>query len=137
MNHVANPAGARVHPRYGSLAGVLATASALLDSFLHLLTLEAKEAGIALAYIVGFGLAAAVLIITGWLALIACVVVALVANDLIGWPVALIVAAVLSFAGSGGLAFLIFQRSRSLLFTATRRQLGGGGPPATQHEQLG
>ena len=137
MNHVANPARERVNPRYGSLAGVLAAVSALLDSFLHLVTLEAKQAGINLAFMLGFGLAAAVLIITGWIALIACVVVALVANDLISWPVALIVAAVLSFAGSGGLAVLILQRSKGLLFTATRRQLGSSGLPATQHEQLG
>jgi hypothetical protein len=85
----------------------------------------------------GFGLAAAVLIITGWIALIACVVVALVINDVIGWPLALILAAILSFAGSGGLALLIVQRSKVLLFTATRRQLGSGDPPATQNDQLG
>jgi uncharacterized membrane protein YqjE len=137
MNHVANPARERVSPRYGSLAGVLAAVSALLDSFLHLVTLEAKQAGINLAFMLGFGLAAAILITTGWIALVACVVLALVANDLIGWPVALIVAAVLSFAGSAGLALLILQRSKSLLFTATRRQLGSGGLAARQHEQLG
>jgi uncharacterized membrane protein YqjE len=137
MNHVVSPPRERVSPRYGSLAGVLAAVSALLDSFLHLATLEAKQAGINLAFMLGFGLAAAVLVITGWIALIACVVVALVANDLIGWPLALILAAILSFAGSAGLAVLILQRSKGLLFPATRRQLAGGDAPTTPHEQDG
>jgi hypothetical protein len=78
----------------------------------------------------GLALAAAVLAITGWLALLACVVLALVQNDIVGWGWALSIAALLSFAGAGGLVFLVIQRSRDPLFPVTRRQLrrirGGG-----------
>ena len=51
----------------------------------------------------GLALAAAVLAITGWLAMLACVVLALVQNDIVGWGWALAIAALLSFAGAGGL----------------------------------
>ncbi len=79
-------------------------------------------------------LAAAMLAVTGWLAMIACVVLALVQNDIIGWGWALSIAALLSFAGAGGLVMMVIQRSRGLLFLGTRRQLRqirGGGD---QHE---
>jgi hypothetical protein len=75
-----------------------------------------------------------VLLITGWLGLIAFVVVALVAGDIVGWLVALLVAALLSLAGAGGLALLVVRRSKDLLFTATRRQLRRDGGSEAQHE---
>lgn len=95
-----------------------------LDSFLHLAVLEGKKAGIGLALMLGFGVGAAVLLITSWLALIACVVAALVENKILGWTWSLLIAALLSFAGAGGLVFLAIKRSKALLFCATRRQLG-------------
>jgi uncharacterized membrane protein YqjE len=105
-----------------------------LESFLHLAVLEGKKAGIGLALMLGFGVGAAVLLITGWLALIACVVVALVENDILGWVSSLLIAALLSFAGAGGLVFLAIKRSKDLLFYATRRQLGLKSAPASNHE---
>ena len=120
--------------RTGSIASLLASVCALGERFLTLITLEGKQAGLSLAWMVGLALAAAVLAITGWLALLACVVLALVQNDIVGWGWALSIAALLSFAGAGGLVFMVIQRSRYLLFPATRRQLrrirGGGN----QHE---
>ena len=65
---------------------------------------------------------------TGWLAIVACIVVALVEYDVLGWATALIVAALLSFGGAGALGFLIIRTSKNLLFTATRRQLLDGDP---------
>ena len=105
-----------------------------LESFLHLAVLEGKKAGIGLALMLGFGVGAAVLLITGWLALIACVVVALVENDILCWVSSLLIAALLSFAGAGGLVFLAIKRSKDLLFYATRRQLGLKSAPASNHE---
>ncbi|MES2562831.1 MAG: hypothetical protein V4637_08905, partial [Pseudomonadota bacterium] len=67
--------------------------------------------------------AAGVLLITGWLALIACAVAALVLNGIVGWVAALVIAAVLSFAGSGMFAYLVLGRAHHLLFRSTRRQL--------------
>jgi hypothetical protein len=102
----------------------------LADSFVHLLVVEAKQAGISLAFMLAFAVAAAVLLITGWLALIACVVLALVLNGILGWITTLIIAAILSFAGAGVLAFLVIGRAKDLLFRATRRQLSSNAPAA-------
>jgi uncharacterized membrane protein YqjE len=105
-----------------------------LDNFLHLVVLEGKKAGIGLALMLGFGVGAAVLLITGWLALIACAVAALAENDILGWAWSLLIAALLSFAGAGGLVFLAIKRSKDLLFCATRRQLGLKSAPTPSHE---
>jgi hypothetical protein len=114
----------------GSISSLIASVRALGERFLTLAALEGKKAGVTLAWMVGLALAAAVLAITGWLALLACVVLALVQNDIVGWGWALSIAALLSFAGAGGLVFMLIQHSRHLLFPATRRQLkrirGGG-----------
>ena len=114
----------------GSISSLIASVRTLGERFLTLVTLECKQAGLSLAWMLGLALAAAVLAITGWLAMLACVVLALVQNDIIGWGWALSIAALLSFAGAGGLVFMVIQRSRYLLFPATRRQLrripGGG-----------
>jgi hypothetical protein len=118
----------------GSISSLIASVRALGERFLTLVTLEGKRAGLSLAWMLGLALAAAVLAITGWLAVLACVVLALVQNDIVGWGWALSIAALLSFAGAGGLVFMVIQRSRYLLFPETRRQLrrirGGGN----QHE---
>jgi hypothetical protein len=117
-----------------SIASLLASVRVLGERFLTLVTLEGRQAGLSLAWMTGLALAAAVLVITGWLGLLACVVLALVQNDIVGWGWALSIAALLSFAGAGGLVFMVIQQSRHLLFPATRRQLrkirGGGN----QHE---
>jgi len=105
-----------------------------LDSFLDLVVLEGKKAGIGLALMLGFGVGAVVLLITGWLALVACAVAALVENDILGWAWSLLIAALLSFAGAGGLVFLAIRRSKDLLFCATRRQLGLKSTPTPSHE---
>ena len=118
----------------GSMSSLIASLRALGERFFTLVALEGKQAGLSLAWMLGLALAAAWLAITGWLALLACIVLALVQNDIVGWGWALSIAALLSFAGAGGLVFMVIQRSRYLLFPATRRQLrripGGGN----QHE---
>lgn len=105
-----------------------------LDNFLHLVVLEGKKAGIGLALMLGFGVGAAVLLLTGWLALLGGAVVALSENDILGWVWSLLIAALLSFAGAGGLVFLAIKRSKDLLFCATRRQLGLKSAPTPSHE---
>jgi len=105
-----------------------------LDNFLQLVVLEGKKAGIALALMLGFGAGAAILLMTGWLALVGFAVAALVENDILGWAWSLLIAALLNFAGAGGLVFLAIKRSKDLLFYATRRQLGLKSAPAPRHE---
>lgn len=101
----------------GSVSSLIASVRALGERFLTLVTLEGKQARLSLAWMLGLALAAAVLAITGWLALLACVVLALVQNDIVGWGWALAIAALLSFAGAGGPVFMmtwgINKRKRS------------------------
>ena len=118
----------------GSISSLIASVRALGERFLTLVTLEGQQAGLSLAWMLGLALAAAVLAITGWLAMLACVVLALVQNDIVGWEWALSIAALLSFAGAGGLVFMVIQRSRYLLFPVTRRQLRRIRGGENQHE---
>ena len=120
------PRGARGEPV--TFSSWVTSVRKLAESFLHLLVAEAKRAGISLAFMLGFGLAAAILLVTGWLALIACVVLALVLNGILGWVSTLIIAAVLSFLGAGLCACLTLSRAKDLLFRATRRQLSTNAP---------
>lgn len=105
-----------------------------LDSFLDLVVLEGKKAGIGLALMLGFGVGATVLLIAGWLALVGCAIAALVENDILGWIWSLLLVALLNFAGAGGLVFLAIKRSQDILFSATRRQLGLKSVSTTSHE---
>jgi hypothetical protein len=105
-----------------------------LDNFLHLAVLEGKRAGIGLAVMLGFSVGATILLVSGWLALVGSAVVAVVEADILGWAWSLLIAALLSFAGAGGLVFLAIRRSKDLLFNATRRQLGLKSAPAPSHE---
>jgi uncharacterized membrane protein YqjE len=120
-----------------SFASLQSSLSAFVDSLLRLLALEAKQAAISLAYMLAFGVVAAVLAITGWLALVACVVIALVEHNIAGWAVSLIIAALLSFGGGGVLAWLLIRRSKDVLFEASRRQLFGERPPTTREGENG
>jgi hypothetical protein len=95
-----------------------------LASLLHLVALEGKEASIALVMVIGFGFSATVLLITGWLALVGCLIAALVESGIRGWRWALLLVALLHFAGAAVLMFVAIQRSRQIRFSATRHQLG-------------
>ena len=105
-----------------------------LESFLDLVVLEGRKAGIGLALMVGFGVGATVLSLTAWLALVGCVAAALVENDILGWIWSLLLVALLNFAGAGGLVFLTIKRSQDPLFSATRRQLGLKSVSRPSHE---
>jgi uncharacterized membrane protein YqjE len=118
----------------GSISSLIASVRELGERFLTLVTLEGRQAGLSLAWMLALALAAAMLAITGWLALIACVVLALVQNGIVDWGWALSIAALLSFAGAGGVVFMVIQQSRYLLFPATRRQLRRIRGGEDQHE---
>jgi len=107
----------------GSTSSLLASVRALGERLLALAALEGRQAALSLALIAGLALAAAVLVITGWLALVACAVLALVRNDVVGWGWGLAIAALLSLAGAAVLVLVMIRRSRDLTFAATRRQL--------------
>lgn len=109
----------------GTAGSFFTSLRTLVAEFMHLVLLEAKQAGISIALMLGFGFAAGILIITGWLAVVGAIVAALAHFEIIGWTWGLLIAALLSFAGSAALGFLIYQHAGNLLFPATRRQLAG------------
>lgn len=110
-------------PPAGSISSLTASVRVLGERLLALAELEGRRAGVSLALMLGLALAAAVLVITGWIAIVATVVLALVLNGIVGWGWALAIAALLSFAGAGGLVVVVIRRSHDLTFPATRRQL--------------
>lgn len=128
-----------------SVSSLLASVHTLARRFLTLTTVEGQQAGLRLLSMLGLALLAAGLAITGWLGLLAGIVVALVQNDIVSWWLALGIAALLSFAGAGGLALMTLRRGAKPFFAATRRQLGPcgkleievneGSPPLAPYEQ--
>lgn len=108
----------------GSIASLIDSLIALGERLYGLFLLEAREAGPNLAWTLALALCAAVLAITGWLALVACSLLALVHNNIVGWGWAFFIAALLSIAGAGVLIHMLIGRSRQLLFPATSRQVG-------------
>jgi uncharacterized membrane protein YqjE len=109
--------------------------TAFASSFLKLAVLEAKQAAVSVAFMLGFALAAAVLVITGWLALIAWVVALLVQAEILGWAAGFFIAAILSLGGAAALAVLVVVRGKTLNFEATRRQLAGEPTKEGEYER--
>jgi len=107
-----------------ALSGTLASGRAAVASFFDLLALEAHRAGIALLWIVALGAAAALLGVSAWLGLMAALAIWAVA---LGCPLQYAVAAiaVLNLVGCLVLIRYCISLSRSLLFSASRRQLAG------------
>jgi hypothetical protein len=105
-----------------------------LHSLLDLIVLEGRMAGTGLALILGLVVGATLLLVTAWLALVGCVVVALVENTVLGFTWSLLLVALLNFAGAGGLLFLASQRSQHGLFSVTRRQLSLKSVATPDHE---
>lgn len=128
-----------------SVSSLLASLHILARRFLDLATLEGRQASLRLLSMLGLALLAAGLAITGWLGLLAGIVLTLVQNNIVSSGVALGIAALLSFVGAGGLALVIMRRSAKPLFAATRRQLGShrnletegddGSPPLVPYER--
>ena len=106
---------------------VAAAAHETFSSFLHLVTLEAQRAGVALVWMVVSAIAAALLVATGWVGLMAAVAMGAM---LIGVPpiTAVVAVALFNLAAAGGLVYLCIGMSRALLFPATQRQLAGKSP---------
>ncbi len=105
--------------------GVLAAFGAVIRDGLTLAALEARRAGVGLAVMVALGVAAGLLLVTVWLLLAAAAALEL-GRAGVSAPLALLAVAALNLAGAGLLAFVVVRLSRRLLFSATRRQLGGG-----------
>jgi hypothetical protein len=125
----AAPAGAHAEthkPTTGVLdefSSALSSAHGAFSNFLELLTLEARRAGLALTWMIAFGVVAAICIVTAWLGLMFALAMAAMS---MGVPAPAAVLAVAVINGAAGIAFVYvcIGMSQSLLFSATRRQVG-------------
>ena len=109
---------------FKELSSALAAARATVSNFLDLIALEARGAGLALMWMVVWGLVSALCIIVAWLGLMTAL--GLWAVSLGFSPMAtVIVIAVVNLAAAAGLIMLCIRMSRALLFPAVRRQVSG------------
>ena len=118
---------------FKELSSAFAAARAALSNFLDLIALEARGAGLALMWMVVWGLVAALCIITAWLGLMTAL--GLWAVSLGFSPIATVIGiAVVNLAAGGGLIMLCIRMSHALLFPAVRRQVSG--PSSVQQPPL-
>jgi len=94
---------------------------------LDLMALEARRAGLALMWMVAWGLVAAICIVAAWLGLVAALAMWAVSLGLP--PIAAVLAvAVINVTAGAVLIYVCLGISRDLLFSATRRQVAGTSP---------
>ena len=106
----------------GEVSAVIGSARRVVAGMLDLVVLEGRRAGIALALMIGLGLAAAILAITAWMGVMAAVALGLMAAGMS--PIlSILIVVVLNLAGAGGAVFVCMKKSKDLLFPATRRQV--------------
>jgi hypothetical protein len=104
------------------LSNTAAAARHAVAALFELLTLEARRAGVALAWMLALGVGAGILGVTAWLGLVAALVLCAVAMGLAP-IVALILLVALNLAGAAVAAWLCMRMSKDLLFPSSRRQL--------------
>jgi hypothetical protein len=92
------------------------------DSVL-LAALEARRAGRAFVRMVAYGIMAAILLVTSWLALVGAGVLAVTNAGAASLPGALVIAALLNIAVAAVMVWLIKRWDAQLLFVATLRRL--------------
>ena len=105
----------------------VASARAALSSFLDLLSIEARRAGLALVWMVVWGLVAAICVVGAWVGAMAALAMWAVSLGLPAIAAVLAVSAI-NLAAGVALFYLCFRMSRALLFSATRRQVAGECP---------
>lgn len=103
---------------------LLAFARGTLSDFLELVSLESRRAGLGLVWMLVGGLGATILIVTAWTGLMGAIALYIVSLGMLPITAVILVAAVNLIAAAGILYWCVVL-SRSLLFSATRRQLAG------------
>jgi len=103
---------------------VLSSVRETISSFLELVSLEARRAGAALAWMVACGVVAGVSFVATWLALMAALALWMIAAGLSSILVVLLVA-LLNLALAGALIYAGLRMREGLSFPATRRQIAG------------
>jgi uncharacterized protein YacL len=112
---------------FEELSNTFNSARVALSNLLELLSLEARRAGIALMWMAAWGVIAGICIVSAWLGLMAALAIWAVSLGLS--PIAaIIVVVVINLLLAAVLLYMCINRSRDLLFAATRRQMAGAAP---------
>jgi len=114
---------------FEELSHAFTSARATLANLLELLSLEARRAGIAVMWLAASGIIAGICLVSAWLGLLAALTIWLAS---LGLPLlaAIVAVIVLNLLMAAVLIYLCIDKSRDLLFSATRRQLAGTDPVA-------
>ncbi|MPZ42661.1 MAG: hypothetical protein GEV05_04500 [Betaproteobacteria bacterium] len=111
--------------RIGRLAGSLLRQSRTLSSdYLQLAVLDARLAAVRFAWMLCYGMVAAILLVTAWLALVAAGIVWMLGTGA-SWVAALAAAAALNIVAGAILALRMRHMFSEPPFAATLRQLRG------------
>lgn len=106
---------------------VLSETRALVSDYAELAVLDARRAGIRLAWLLGSGLMVAVLVVTAWMAGIAAGIVWMWGEG-VSWPAAIGAAVLVNLVGAAALVWWMRHLLVELPFTALLRQLKGEPP---------
>jgi len=112
---------------FEELANTFNAARTSLSALLDLASLEARRAGLALMWMIAWGIIAAICIVTAWLGLMVALAMWSIS---LGLPpiLAVIIFTILNLLAAAGLVYVSLNLSRDLLFSATRRQVAGKPP---------
>ena len=110
---------------FGRLGALLRQSRTLSSDYLQLAVLDARSAAVRFAWMLCYGVVAAILLVTAWLALVAGGIVWMLGTGA-SWITALAVAAGLNVVLVAILAFRMRSMFTELPFAATLRQLRGG-----------
>ncbi|HKQ30382.1 MAG TPA: hypothetical protein VJS66_03760 [Burkholderiales bacterium] len=115
---------------FGTFTSVFSSAREVLANFAELITLEARRAGVALAWMMALAVAAALLIVTAWLGLVVAFALWLISLGMMTPAGAIALVAIVNLIVAVIIGFVCFLLSRNLLFPATRRQLKPDSSPS-------
>jgi uncharacterized membrane protein YqjE len=120
-----------------SLSGLFGRARRLAAAYASLLALDARRTFHELLQVMCVAIAATVLLVTAWLALLVAVAGWLIGNG-VSWPAILGVAALVNILAAALAGWWIWRRVHEVPFAATLRQLRGDpAPPLATDEATG
>ena len=115
-------------PGVGELLGrFFSDTRQLVSDFVHLAVLDARRAGVRLAFLLSAGLVIAILVITAWMGFVAAGIVWMFEEG-VSWPLAIAIAAIINIVVAAGLAWWARHLVSEMPFTALLRQLRGEAP---------
>ncbi len=112
-----------------SLSGLLHRTRRLASAFASLVVLDARQTFYELLQVMCVAIAAVVLLVTAWLALVVAIAGWVIADG-VPWPAVLAFAALANVVVAAAAGSWLWKRVKKMPFAATLRQLRGEPPPS-------